>query len=99
MSTYVEKQATGHHAISVQILTFRLVTLKVAHQFDVLFDVFEAFQFLTIVNNFHRVLKNLWGIKMEEKGGDNGEQRKTQIQILCHLQRKQTEIQGLFFLC
>lgn len=59
MSACVEKQATGCHAVSVQILTFRLVTLKVAHQFDVLVDVFKAFQFPTVVNDFHRVLENL----------------------------------------
>lgn len=59
MSACVEKQATGCHAVSVQILTFRLVTLKVAHQFDVLVDVFKAFQFPTVVNDFHWVLENL----------------------------------------
>lgn len=55
----MKKQETGYHAITVQILTFWLVTLKVAHQFDVLFNVFEAFQFPIIVNNFHWVLNNL----------------------------------------
>lgn len=63
MSACDEKQATGCHAVSVQILTFRLVTLKVAHQFDVLVHVFEAFQLLTVVNDFHGVLENLAGWK------------------------------------
>lgn len=75
MSAYVEKQATGHHAISVQILTFRLVTLKVAHQFDVLVDVFEAFQLLTIVNDFHWILKNLVRRICWRRGGQTVERR------------------------
>lgn len=48
-----------NHAITVQILTFRLVTLKVAHQFDVLLNVFEAFQLPTVVNDLHGVLQSL----------------------------------------
>lgn len=69
MNSYVVKQATGHYAVSEQILTFWLVTLKVAHQFDVLVDVMEAFQLLTVVNNFHWVIKNLRWLRMEEKVG------------------------------
>lgn len=65
MSACVEKQATGCHAVSVQFLTFRLVTLKVAHQFDVLVDAFKAFQLPTVVNDFHGVLENLAGWKRE----------------------------------
>lgn len=55
-----------NHAITVQILTFRLVTLKVAHQFDVLVNVFEAFQFPTVVNELHGVLQSLGGEKTTE---------------------------------
>lgn len=76
MSMHVEQQATGYHATTVQILTFRLVTLKVAHQFDVLFDVFKAFQFPTVVNDFHWVLKNLrrgWRRQWREKGNPDSD--------------------------
>lgn len=82
MSAYVEKQATGHHAISVQILTFRLVTLKVAHQFDVLVDVFEAFQLLTIVNDFHWVFKNLVRRICWRRGGQRVGRREKHNYIL-----------------
>lgn len=92
MSAYVEKQATGHHAISVQILTFRLVTLKVAHQFDVLVDVFKAFQLLTIVKDFHWVLKDLWRRICWRRGK---KQKNTIIFwfLLCNSQKEQTGTQ------
>lgn len=83
MSACVEKQATGRHAVSVQILTFRLVTLKVAHQFDVLVDVFEAFQLVIVVNDFHWVLENLVSRAGWKREGRN--KAKRNAAIICWL--------------
>lgn len=71
--TVTRYRQSCHH----NILTFWLVTLKVAHQFDVLFDAFKAFQFSAVINNFHRILENL-----REKRSGREEKRKPRWEYL-----------------